>query len=288
MTEIEIDMIPKIIHCVWLSGEEKPEMHKDCLESWQRVMSDYEIKEWSIKNLPDEVLNHPFVKSAIAVRKWAFATDYIRVWALYTYGGVYMDLDVYAYRNFDRFLRHRAFSCIEFDPRLFYNDIKKKVGSRILGCNVEAAVLGAEANHPWIKDVIHRYDGLVFENTPQFCDSMIMPMIISNVSLKYGYKYVPAYQVLDEDIHIYPSDTFSSLYDFSLSGKQDYHDLGDNELRFAYHIVAHSWYEEAGSSLVFKIKHLMIKIFGKSAMNKLKKIVHGEDDIMRSMHKYRK
>lgn len=123
--------------------------------------------------------------------------------------------------------------------------------------------------------------------TPQFCDSMIMPMIISNVSLKYGYKYVPAYQVLDEDIHIYPSDTFSSLYDFSLSGKQDYHDLGDNELRFAYHIVAHSWYEGSGSSMIYKIKHLMIKIFGKSAMNKLKKVVHGEDDIMRSMHKHR-
>ena len=87
-------MIPKIIHCVWLSGEDKPEVYKKCIDSWIDKMPDYEIKEWSLKNLPKEVLNHSFVASAIQAKKMAYATDFIRLWALYNYGGIYLDMDV--------------------------------------------------------------------------------------------------------------------------------------------------------------------------------------------------
>ena len=36
-------MIPKIIHYVWLSGDEKPQVVKDCIESWRRNMPEFEI-----------------------------------------------------------------------------------------------------------------------------------------------------------------------------------------------------------------------------------------------------
>ena len=75
-------MIPKIIHCVWLSGDDKPEIYKRCINSWIEVMPEYEIKEWSLKNLPDEVLNHSFVSSAIQAKKWAYVSDYIRAYAI--------------------------------------------------------------------------------------------------------------------------------------------------------------------------------------------------------------
>lgn len=58
-------MIPKIIHCVWLSGEEKPSIYLNCIQTWKNIMPDYEIKEWSLANLPEEVINHIFVSSAI-------------------------------------------------------------------------------------------------------------------------------------------------------------------------------------------------------------------------------
>lgn len=62
-------MIPKIIHCVWLSGEEKPSIYLNCIQTWKNIMPDYEIKEWSLANLPEEVINHIFVSSAIREKK---------------------------------------------------------------------------------------------------------------------------------------------------------------------------------------------------------------------------
>lgn len=272
-------MIPKIIHCVWLSGEEKPSMLQDCLASWKSVMPEFEIKEWSISNLPDEVLNHPFVAGAIKAKKWAFATDYIRVWALYNYGGVYMDLDVYAYKSFGPFLKHRAFSCIEFNPRNFYKYISMKRADHVRGLNIEAAVMGSEAQHEWTLNILRFYDNLEFVNTPEFCDSVIMPLIVSRISLQYGFRYVPCYQVLDHDIHIYPSDTFSSCYDSSLTKELDYKNYGTNATRYACHLVAHSWFDDnTESSAIYKSKRLIRKFLGDRLSRKLKSLISKNKD----------
>ena len=45
------NIIPKIIHCVWLSGEEKPQLIKDCIASWRSTMPDFEIKEWGMEDI---------------------------------------------------------------------------------------------------------------------------------------------------------------------------------------------------------------------------------------------
>lgn len=277
-------MIPKTIHYVWLSGDEKPEMLKDCLSSWRSTMPDFEIKEWSIGNLPDEVLNHPFVSGAIKARKWAFATDFIRVWALYNYGGIYLDLDVYVYKSFEPFLNHKAFSCIEFNPRNFYKFIEKKEADHVRGLNIEAAVMGSEQHHEWPLRIMQEYNDLRFENTPEFCDSVIMPLIVSRISLQFGFRYVPCYQVLNQDIHIYPSDTFSSCYDPSLTGEQSYRDYGSNATRYACHLVAHSWFDDkSDSSVVFNSKRLILKFFGKKFIGKAKKLLLRDNDKSRNI-----
>ena len=54
------------------------------------------------------------IGEAVELRKWAFASDYIRLYAISTEGGIYLDSDVYLYQNFDRFLDHRYFTNIEF------------------------------------------------------------------------------------------------------------------------------------------------------------------------------
>lgn len=96
-------MIPKIIHCVWLSGDKKPFFYLNCVKSWQEQMPDFQIQEWSLDKLPKEVVEHPFVKGAIESRKWAYATDYIRLWILYNFGGIYLDLDVMVFKSFNPF-----------------------------------------------------------------------------------------------------------------------------------------------------------------------------------------
>ncbi|WP_286009478.1 glycosyltransferase family 32 protein [Barnesiella viscericola] len=240
-----------------------------------RKMPDYEIREWSLKNLPNEVLNHSFVSSAIREKKWAYATDYIRLWALYNYGGIYMDMDVMVYKPFDVFLKYRAFSSIEFDPRLFYKTLNKK---KIIGVGIEAALLGFESHHEWIKDIMNYYADKIFINNPKYYEDFIMPRILTHISReKYGFKMVPTYQILEKDIHIFSCDVFSSIYSWTTISTSDFKpsdlDLGESPTRYAYHMCAHSWYEDYYTkSLIYKIKRFILQIFGKSNIAAIKRL----------------
>lgn len=272
-------MIPKIIHCIWLSGEVKTNIYQNCIDSWKKIMPDYEIKEWSINNLPNEVLDFPFVKEAIKERKWAYAADYIRLYVLYTYGGIYLDMDVLVYKRFDCFLKYKAFSSVEFNPRVFYKTMNSK---DVLGLGIEAAVMGSEKGHSWIKDLMLYYKEKHFINDPGYYKNFIMPRIVTRISIDlYGFKLVPVYQILREDIHIFPSDVFSSIYDFGIMNQERNIDnmisLGESPVRYAFHICAHSWYEDfTTKTFKYKIKKFFILIFGKSNIIKLKKIFEKE------------
>lgn len=92
-------MIPKIIHCCWLSGSAKTPLAECCRRSWERFAPDYEIREWNSERLRQKVEVEsgiaipPFVRDAIAHRRWAFAADWVRFAALYLDGGIYFDYD---------------------------------------------------------------------------------------------------------------------------------------------------------------------------------------------------
>ena len=83
--------IPKIIHYVWLGGAPPGQVGRRCLESWQRHLPGWEIRRWDETNSP---VDHPFVKKMLAEKKFAFASDYIRLFALAEEGGLYLDTDM--------------------------------------------------------------------------------------------------------------------------------------------------------------------------------------------------
>lgn len=105
-------MIPKRINYVWLGRGEKDERTKHCIESWKKILPDYEIKEWNEDNLPMNELGD-FFTQAYENKKWAFASDVARLYALYTEGGIYMDTDVEVYRSLDEFLDLPGFTGFE-------------------------------------------------------------------------------------------------------------------------------------------------------------------------------
>ena len=78
-------------------------------------MPDYELKLWDTHNFDIEN-STPYVKEAFANRKWAFVADYIRLYALYTEGGIYLDSDVKVLKSFDGFLHHKFFTSMEYHP----------------------------------------------------------------------------------------------------------------------------------------------------------------------------
>ena len=49
-----------------------------------------------------------FAKKAFENKKWAFVSDYARLYALVNYGGIYMDTDVEVIKSLDSFLKHDA------------------------------------------------------------------------------------------------------------------------------------------------------------------------------------
>lgn len=104
-------MIPKIIHYCWFGGNPLPEDAKACIESWKKYCPDYKIIEWNESNF--DLGANSYVKEAFEAKKWAFITDYVRLYVLYTYGGIYMDTDVEVIKNIDVFLDNQGFSGFE-------------------------------------------------------------------------------------------------------------------------------------------------------------------------------
>ena len=92
-------MVPKIIHYCWFGTKEIPPMEKACMESWKKYLPDYEVKLWNESNFNLTVCK--YVQEAYAAKKYAFVSDFCRIYALYEYGGIYFDTDVEVLKSFD-------------------------------------------------------------------------------------------------------------------------------------------------------------------------------------------
>ena len=134
-------MIPKIIHYCWFGRGERPELVQTCIASWHTHMPDWQLKLWSEENF--DIASAPqYVQEAYATKKYAFVSDYVRLWALEREGGLYMDVDFEVYKSFDDLMeQYAAFAGYE--------------GSK--NSPVMMGVLAAEAHHPWIQGMLNTY-----------------------------------------------------------------------------------------------------------------------------------
>jgi len=189
-------LIPKIIHYVWVGNNPKPQFVLDCIDTWKKHLPDYEIMEWGNDCL-DEI-NNTYVTEAIKNKKWAFASDYIRLYALYNYGGIYLDSDVEVTQSFDRFLNLSFFSGYEqYDGK--YLPITAAMGS-VKGSSV-------------IKGLLSDYDNLNFEVNGELVLEPNTFKISRYFSNEFGLN--PPYDGsqeshLAEGVVIYPSYYFCS------------------------------------------------------------------------------
>ena len=103
--------IPKIIHLVWFGKKPYPPLAQRCIESWQRNLPEYKIMVWNEDSF--DLGCCEYVRQAHAQGKWAFVSDYVRLWALYKYGGIYLDTDVELCGPLDHFLQNEAFAAFE-------------------------------------------------------------------------------------------------------------------------------------------------------------------------------
>lgn len=242
-------MIPKIIHYCWLSNDPFPEKIQACMQSWKEVMPDYELKLWNTKNFDIEN-SVPYVKEAFANRKWAFVADYIRLYALYTEGGIYFDSDVKVLKRFDEFLHHGFFSCVEHHPFMVERDgsLKHidKNGKRITdeyisGIEIQAAVMGAEKGNPFVEKVLEWYQDKHFVKPDGSMGmDVIAPQIYARIAEQFGFRYQDIDQFLADNMMIYRSEIFAGNRREATSAS------------YAIHYCENSWVK---MSLADKVKH---------------------------------
>lgn len=166
-------MIPKIIHLCWLSGDPYPPLISNCIDSWVKKLPDYEIKVWS-KNSFD-INSVKWVKEAVQQKKYAFAADYIRFYALYNFGGIYLDADVEVLKSFNPLLNYEYF-----------------LGEEASG-DVEAAVIGAQKGLPWLKECLDYYSERSFLKSNGKMDLRPVPLLLNRIKNKYNLSIFPFY-----------------------------------------------------------------------------------------------
>jgi len=212
-------MIPKKIHYIWLSDEPLPRLPKLCIDSWKKYCPDYEVVHWNMEKCKGIIENIKFVREAVELKKWAFASDYIRVYAVYNEGGIYLDSDVCLFQNFDVFLENEFFTNIEFTSHFKKNkswkmlnaDGTKKDKSKIAlpGLALQAAIFGARAKHPFLKSCMSYYENndFILPNGKLNIEN-ISPFVYAHTAQEYGFLYKDKLQKLKEGMTIYPSNVF--------------------------------------------------------------------------------
>ncbi len=187
------DRIPKIIHSVWIGNGEKSEIAKKSMVSWQVFCPDYAFMEWNESNF-DIKNSCRYVVEAYSKGKWAFVSDYIRLKILYEYGGIYLDTDMELLQNIDSFLKYRGFFCTE---------------SRY---SVSTAIIAAEPQAPWIKELLDEYENEPFINEDgSFNKQTNTKRVQKYLEIKYNYSWEKGLQELLPGFYVFPADFFSPL-----------------------------------------------------------------------------
>ena len=229
-------MIPKIIHYCWFGRGEKPALAQMCIESWKKYLPTYELKEWNEDNF--DISQNQYVREAYENRKFAFVTDYVRLYAIYTEGGIYMDTDVEVVGDFDVFLHHHAFSGFETDG------------------NVPTGMMAAEKGSVWAKDLLDQYSMRKFIQKDGSFDMTTNTKVITDYMVQKGLLLNNKYQDFPDFCTMYPADYFCPK------------DHRTGKIRctkntvcihhFAGSWLQHKWYKDLRHSL----KLLLVKLIG--------------------------
>lgn len=182
-------MIPKIIHYCWHGKDKMPELAEECIASWHKLMPDYEYKLWNEDSF--DVNSVPYTKEAYEAGKYAFVSDYVRLWALFNEGGLYLDVDFEVFKPFDDLLHWDAFAGFE--------------GSKHLP--VMMGVIASRPNGIWVKEQLDNYQGRHFIQEDGSFDLTTNVQFISDKMREQGFLQNGQEQDY-KDLHVFPVEYF--------------------------------------------------------------------------------
>lgn len=183
-------MIPHIIHYCWFGRGEIPQLAKECILSWQRYMPEYTFKLWNEDNF--DIESNEYVSEAYKAGKFAFVSDYVRLWALKNEGGLYFDVDFEVYKSFDDLLDSNvAFAGYE--------------GSKY--SPVMMGVCASEPDGEWVTAMLDSYADRHFLLSPGKYDLTPNVTFLTNLMKDKGL-VCDGVEKIFMNMHIYPVDYF--------------------------------------------------------------------------------
>jgi mannosyltransferase OCH1-like enzyme len=191
-------------------------------------MPDYRIKEWNETNY---ALDTAYSRKAYAKEFWSKLSNLVRLHALHTEGGIYLDTDVEVLKTFAPLLHHKCF--VGFQVREEQVDW------------VTSAVMGAQAKHPFLKRcmdlTLER-----FEKTGRFYRApAINTMVLKQIGLKeYGLQQI-------EEVTIYPLEYF---YPYSWTEKFSPERIKENT--YSIHYWEGTWLKKEQSKVLYPLRKM--------------------------------
>jgi len=216
-------MIAKKIHYVWFGKKPYSKLIEKCINSWKEKLPDYEFILWNEDNSPIE--RSIYLQRALKKKYYAFAADYVRFYALYNYGGIYLDTDMEVVKNFDPLLENKFFIGYE--------------SSNL----ISAGIIGAKQKCEISKVILEYLDN---SNTYE-----TIPLIITKLFKEYNF-------INKDNIKIFPSEYFYPYnpYDKEREGLElMYMDITQNT--YAIHHWGKSWKLSYTDRLLRKIKRII-------------------------------
>ena len=241
-------MIPKLIHLCWLSGDPYPPKIARCLESWKKFLPDYEVVLWDTNRF--DLNSSIWVRQAFEKKKYAFAADYIRFYALYHMGGIYLDSDVEVLKSFDDLL----------DLPYFMGAEKAQTP--------EAAIIGAEKGCDWIKQCLDYYDNRSFVKEDGSLDIRKLPEIMDE-----QIKLIKPLRILSlqDSLNIRKLDMQKEVLEFNdafFSPKVfDSREVEITPYTYAIHHYQNSWFSPKAKAY-YRSRAFLVKIFGQKFVRK--------------------
>ena len=220
-------MIEKKIHYIWF-GSEKNKKVKSCIESWKKYLPEYQIIEWSERNIDIDSLKkeNKFFKECYDRKLWAYVADYLRVKILYEEGGIYLDTDIEIIKDISPLLENDLF--LGFENK---NEINM-------------AIVGTVVNHKIFQRMLEFYSNEIWESELY---------VITNILTKIlKEEYGENLNLEKEKITIYPREYF-----YPYGPNEEFKEECITSNTYAIHWWGKSWIENP-ERYFLKYKHLPI------------------------------
>ena len=252
------EYIPKIIHYGWFGGKKKSRFILKCISSWKKYLPDYEIKEWNETNF--DISEHCFAKEAYDAGKYAFVSDYVRVYTMYHFGGIYFDTDIEVKKDFTDKLSGAKF-VIAFE----------------LPHSLMTGFFAAQKGNSVVKEILNYYDSISFYNGDGTMKLTPNTVIFANQASKFGLIFNGRYQEIGDKMKIYPNEVFGgyNVYDMIYT---------ITEKTVLVHHYTASW-RTVKEEIPVKAKKIFLRLFGVRIYRLARNIKHMFKGIAKDVEK---